>query len=111
MREFMTMLDMKAPNKFVMRKKRSAFMFKSTYLALDTVKTENLYFSICRIQTLDGNLHVEIPPLIQNNIVTEISDNVNFFSELLAKDLQNERSYSMILLDELKPKLSHFKYI
>lgn len=67
------MFDMKAKNKFIMRKKRSAFMFKSTFIVLDTIKTENMYFSICRIQLLDRNNPVELPPLIQNNIVTEIS--------------------------------------
>lgn len=43
------MYDMKAKNKFIMRKKRSAFMFKSTFIVLDTIKAENNYFSICRI--------------------------------------------------------------
>ena len=78
------MLKLKSQNKYILNKKRNSFMFNTTHMTFDIIQTKNQRFSIFFMQGLEKD--IEIPEIIKKNIALEITDNIVFFTELLAKD-------------------------
>ena len=80
-------------------------MWKNTFINLDTIKINNIYFSVCTIQGYKKKDKMQLPDLIKKNIILEISNNIDFFTELLAKDYTTNE---LKLIEEYKEKLSAF---
>ena len=69
------MKEIYAPNKLIKKRVRNSFMYKGFNFILDTLVIDGLTFSILVIQGYHDSSKIEIPLIIKNNIVNEISCN------------------------------------
>ena len=73
LREYLSVKELWAPNKFIRKKTRGSFMYKNNNFILDTEDYAGLKFSILVIQGFKNTTEVELPDIIEKNIVKEVS--------------------------------------
>lgn len=86
-REFLNVKNLYTPNKYVNKKIRHSFMYNKINFILDTLNVDGIDLSILVIQGFKEIQDVEMPDIIEKNIVKEVSNqNVDFLSELMVKN-------------------------
>lgn len=101
-REFQNVKNLYAPNKYINKKVRHSFMWNKINFILDTMNVDGIDVSILVIQGFKDKTEIQLPEIIEKNIVKEVSDQiVDLLSELL---VQNGGK----LIQEIKGKLAMF---
>jgi len=77
LREYLSVKELYAPNKMIVHKTRCSFMYKNNNFILDTMNLNGLNFSILVIQGFKNTVSVEMPSIIQKNIIKEVSCKLN----------------------------------
>ena len=72
-REWYSINQLDTPGKIVIKKQRSSFMHAGNFFNLDTSEIGGLTFSVLIIQGHKDRKTVEIPEIIKQNIIAEIS--------------------------------------
>ena len=76
-KEYYSIKDLVTPGKIVIKKDRWSFMHAGNNFIVDTCEVDGLVFSVLIIQGHKDRKTVVIPEIIEKNIISEISCEIN----------------------------------